>query len=74
MIQPLFGLSVVEVVVVPQFDSVAEVSRQSTQVMNKIIAVMDDVFGYGLEDTESSLLWNRDPKDIPLYGLDQSRS
>ena len=41
---------------------------------NKFIAVMDDVFGYGLEDTETSLLWNRDPKDVQLYGLDQSRS
>jgi reductive dehalogenase len=41
---------------------------------NKFIAVMDDIFGYGLEETESSLVWNRDPKDIPLYGLDQSRS
>lgn len=28
----------------------------------------------GLEETESALLWNRDPWDIPLYGLDESRS
>jgi reductive dehalogenase len=43
-------------------------------VFNKFIAVMDDIFGYGLEETEPSLVWNRDPKDIPLYGLDESRS
>lgn len=43
-------------------------------VFNKFIAKMDDIFGYGLEKTESSLLWNRDPWDIPLYGLDESRT
>jgi reductive dehalogenase len=43
-------------------------------VFNKFIADMDDFFGYGLEKTESSLLWNRDPQEIPLYGLDQSRT
>lgn len=43
-------------------------------VFNSFIAKMDDVFGYGLEKTKPALMWNRDPKDIPLYGLDESRS
>ncbi len=41
---------------------------------NKLIADMDDFFGYGLEKTGTSPVWDRDPKDIPLYGLDRSRS
>jgi hypothetical protein len=41
---------------------------------NKFIAVMDDIFGYGLEETAPNLVWNRDPKDIPLYCLDESPS
>jgi reductive dehalogenase len=42
--------------------------------VNKFIADMDDVFGYGLEDTEKTSVWDRDPKEIPLFGLDESRS
>jgi len=33
---------------------------------NKFIAEMDDLFGYGLEETEKSLVWKRYPKTIPL--------
>ena len=43
-------------------------------IFNKFIAEMDDLFGYGLEKTETSLMWNRTTEDIPLYGLDQSRA
>ena len=46
----------------------------SVPLINKFIADMDDLFGYGLEDTEKVSVWDRDPRDIPLYGLDRSRS
>ena len=44
----------------------------STAALNGIIRKMDDVFGYGEKKGED--LWDKDPRDIPLYGLDSSRS
>jgi epoxyqueuosine reductase len=42
--------------------------------LNGIIRKMDDVFGYGSEPDQNKTPWDIDPMDIPLYGIDQSRS
>jgi len=47
-------------------------SIKSTPVLNGIIRKMDDVFGYGAQTGID--LWNTNPDDIPLFGLDTSRS
>ncbi len=49
-------------------------SISSTPVLNGIIKQMDDVFGYGVEPAASKDPWAVDPMDIPLFGLDSSRS
>jgi reductive dehalogenase len=43
----------------------------TTPALNQIIAKMDDVFGYGMKTYN---VWEMNPWDIPLYGLDSSRS
>ena len=43
-------------------------------IFNGIIAHMDNLFGYGLEETDRDLIWRREPSSIPLFGLDESRS
>ena len=40
--------------------------------LDSAIRKMDDVFGYGKQRGDS--LWDADPWDIPLFGLDSSRS
>jgi len=47
-------------------------SISSTPVLNGMIRKMDDIFGYG--DQKGTDLWDKDPMDIPLFGLDPSRS
>ena len=42
--------------------------------LNAAIRKMDDVFGYGREPHLKETPWDLDPMDIPLYGLDKSRS
>ncbi len=43
-------------------------------ILNTVIRDMDDIFGYGAEPDPSKTPWNVDPMDIPLFGLDKSRS
>ena len=45
-----------------------------TPATNKLIATMDNAFGYGMKSPEEANLWDIDPRDIPLFGLDTSRS
>lgn len=47
-------------------------SISSTPVLNSVIRKMDDVFGYG--EQKGTDLWDKNPSDIPLFGLDPSRS
>lgn len=47
-------------------------SISSTPALNRIISKLDDVFGYG--NPKSKQVWDVDPRDIPLFGLDSSRS
>lgn len=42
--------------------------------LNDTIRKLDDVFGYGDEPSSSKSPWDVDPMDIPLFGLDKSRS
>ncbi len=43
--------------------------------LNSIIRDMDDVFGYGPEPDPMKTPWDvKNPMDIPLFGLDKSRS
>ena len=42
--------------------------------LNGAIRQMDDVFGYGGEPNPNLDPWQTDPMDIPLFGLDVSRS
>ncbi len=42
--------------------------------LNTIIRDMDDIFGYGHEPDPNRTPWDMNPMDIPLFGLDQSRS
>lgn len=42
--------------------------------LNAAIRKMDDIFGYGDEPDLNKTVWDLDPRDIPLYGLDKSRS
>lgn len=42
--------------------------------LNAIIRDMDDIFGYGAQPDPDVTPWDLDPMDIPLYGLDKSRS
>lgn len=42
--------------------------------LNSAIRKMDDVFGYGEDPDLTKTPWELDPMDIPLYGLDKSRS
>ncbi len=46
----------------------------STPVLNSALRELDDVFGYGQPKDSSSSPWDVDPMDIPLFGLDPSRS
>jgi len=50
------------------------ISIAKAPVLNGLIRKMDDVFGYGKEPDLSKTPWDMDPMDIPLFGLDQSRS
>lgn len=45
-----------------------------TPATNKLIATLDDAFGYGMKTAEDASVWNMDPYDVPLWGLDTSRS
>lgn len=47
-------------------------SISTTPALNSAIRKLDDVFGYGQPKTGSP--WDVDPMDIPLFGLDPSRS
>jgi epoxyqueuosine reductase len=47
-------------------------SISSAPMLNGMIRKLDDVFGYGTE--KGTDMWDRDPWDIPLFGLDPSRS
>ena len=51
-----------------------KLSIGTTPQLNAAIRKMDDVFGYGKEPDLSKSPWDLDPMDIPLYGLDKSRS
>lgn len=51
-----------------------KLSIGTTPALNSAIRKMDDVFGYGDEPKEGESPWDLDPMDIPLYGLDKSRS
>ncbi|WP_462325570.1 reductive dehalogenase [Desulfoplanes sp.] len=42
--------------------------------LNATIRKMDDIFGYGTEPDPNKTPWDVNPMDIPLYGLDTSRS
>ncbi|NDV18407.1 reductive dehalogenase [Pseudodesulfovibrio sp. JC047] len=42
--------------------------------LNSIIRNMDDIFGYGQEPAPTKSPWDADPMDVPLFGLDKSRS
>ena len=42
--------------------------------LNDTIRKLDDVFGYGDEPSPTKSPWDVDPMDIPLFGLDKSRS
>ena len=46
----------------------------STDKLNAAIRKMDDIFGYGKAPDLTKTPWDIDPMDIPLYGLDKSRS
>jgi reductive dehalogenase len=53
--------------------SIIRATVGTTSVVNPIIRDLADVFGYGVHpDTES--IWDTDPEEIPLDGLDPSRS
>ncbi len=47
-------------------------SISSTPALNRILDKLDGVFGYGKPKTTQ--VWDVDPQDIPLFGLDTSRS
>ncbi|MDB1125175.1 hypothetical protein [Vibrio algarum] len=49
-------------------------SIAKTPGLNNTIRKLDDVFGYGNEPSGSTSPWDVDPMDIPLFGLDKSRS
>ena len=49
-------------------------SIATTPVLNGILRKMDDVFGYGSDPNPTETPWDINPMDIPLYGLDSSRS
>jgi len=49
-------------------------SIATTPALNGILRKMDDVFGYGKEPDPNKTPWDVDPMDIPLFGLDSSRS
>lgn len=51
-----------------------KLSIGTTPALNSAIRKMDDVFGYGAQPDLSKTPWDLDPMDIPLYGLDKSRS
>ena len=51
-----------------------KLSIGTAPMLNSAIRKMDDVFGYGEEPDLSKTPWDLDPMDIPLYGLDKSRS
>ncbi len=47
----------------------------TTSAANSLIANLDDTFGYGLKSPEEGAnIWDMDPWDVPIYGLDSSRS
>jgi epoxyqueuosine reductase len=45
----------------------------ATPIANELIASLDNTFGYGVKEDGLSI-WEKDPWDIPLLGLDTSRS
>jgi hypothetical protein len=49
-----------------------KLSIGTTPALNSVIRKLDDAFGYGEE--RGTDLWDKDPWDIPLFGLDSSRS
>lgn len=51
-----------------------KISISKVPVLNGFIRKMDDVFGYGREPDLSKTPWDLEPMDIPLFGLDSSRS
>lgn len=51
-----------------------KLSIGTTPILNTAIRKLDDVFGYGEQPDLSKTPWDLDPMDIPLYGLDKSRS
>jgi reductive dehalogenase len=60
-----------------KFDSavmhdLVKASISSTPMLNSVIRKMDDVFGYGTE--KGTDMWGKDPWDVPLFGIDPSRS
>ncbi len=42
--------------------------------LGSAIHAMDDIFGYGMVPSQSKSIWDVDPMDVPLNGLDHSRS
>ena len=46
----------------------------TTPALNAILRKLDDVFGYGQPKSPDESPWDVDPMDIPLFGLDSSRS
>lgn len=50
------------------------ISISKAPALNGAIREMDDVFGYGQEPPPEKSPWDVDPMDIPLFGLDKSRS
>lgn len=60
-----------------KFDSavmhdLVKISISDAPALNGVIRKLDDTFGYGKE--KGTDLWDWDPKDVPLFGLDSSRS
>jgi len=50
------------------------ISISEAPLLDSAIRKMDDVFGYGNEPDPNETPWDLDPMDVPLYGLDKSRS
>ncbi len=42
--------------------------------LNSAIHAMDDIFGYGAEPAPNKSPWDVNPMDVPLFGMDKSRS
>ena len=50
------------------------IAKVPIPILHRFIRKMDDVFGYGSEPDLLKTPWDLDPMDIPLFGLDSSRS